>query len=150
MRVQSLCLFVIVLSTCVGGAGQDKPRDEREALQGSWVLIEQLPRAIPDIRCERIVFKGDKLTLHYRLDGQIGVVETRFKLNPKAKPKAIEFTPTEGDRKGEIFLGIYELKGDELKISYRGSGASRPRDFDDKMEGNQSTIYFMLKRSPAK
>ncbi len=49
------------------------------------------------------------------------------------KPHAINatFVDAEGAEKGTA-LGIYELKGDQLKIAWREKGKERPKEFFSK------------------
>jgi uncharacterized protein (TIGR03067 family) len=121
---------------------EDKPKTDQDAIQGAWELVARTEPAKPDVVCERVVFKGDKLTFHYRLDDQRSTSECTFKLDPTAKPKKIDFTPTAGDSKGKVYLGIYEFKDGELCICYRGPGSTRPKGFDDVRAGNNVTVGY--------
>ncbi len=147
----SRILIVCALGLWLAVARADEPKDDKIAIQGTWELTARGKPAIPDIVCERIVFKGDKLTFHYKLDGKRFTTECTFKLDPTAKPKRIDFTfsPTDGDDdKGKPYLGIYELKDGKLRLNYRGPTSTRPKDFKDEIDGTLVTqrLEFELER----
>jgi len=50
-------------------------------------------------------------------------------IDPLKKPKTIDFTPTEGEGKGNQYLGIYELGEKTRKICFAPSGKDRPTKF---------------------
>jgi uncharacterized protein (TIGR03067 family) len=52
-----------------------------------------------------------------------------LKIDPAAKPKAMDIIGTDGPNKGKTFLAIYELKGDTLRICYDLAGKARPTEF---------------------
>src|SRR5262245_44251365 len=58
-----------------------------------------------------------------------GTDKGTIKLDPKAKPAAIDVVGTEGVNKGKTFLGIYKLEGGKLTICYDLSGKGRPTKF---------------------
>ena len=53
-------------------------------------------------------------------------------IDPTKKPKTIDFTPTEGDEKGKVFRGIYEIKTNCRKLCYAETGKDRPTEFSSK------------------
>ena len=120
----------------------DEPKGDKTAIQGTWELTARGKPAIPDVVCERVVFKGDKLTFHYKLDGKRSTTECTFKLDPTADPKQIDFTRADEDKKGKPYLGIYELKDGKLRLNYRGPGSTRPKDFKDESAGNDVTVQY--------
>jgi uncharacterized protein (TIGR03067 family) len=66
-----------------------------------------------------------------------------FTLDPTKNPKWIDVTYTDGERKGESSLGIYELKDDSLKICMSRS-TTRPMEFETKAESQRHMM--VLKR----
>jgi uncharacterized protein (TIGR03067 family) len=131
-------------------AGKDKPGDDLALLQGSWdwdPAAKQMDLK-PQVLLERVVIKGDTLTLHYSLDGRKFKSPTEFKIYPGAAPKRIDFTPTEGANKGQTYLGLYDITDGKLRICYRGPESTRPKDFDDTSAGNNVTVFIALVRLP--
>jgi uncharacterized protein (TIGR03067 family) len=133
------------------GTAQEKPSDDAQRMQASWDWdpAEKQSDAKPQVDLERVVIKGNKITFHYRLGDQRSTSTTEFKLDPKATPGTIDFTPSEGTNAGRKYLGRYEIKGDRLRICYRGPGSTRPKDFSDKAAGNAATVFIYLKKPPA-
>jgi uncharacterized protein (TIGR03067 family) len=136
-------LFACLCITGLGVicSGEDKPRDET-AIQGTWELIARSKPAEPDIVCERIVFEGEKMTFHYSLNGKRFTTECTFKLDPTTTPKRIDFTKTGDNKNSKPYLGIYEFKNGELRISYRGPQSTRPKDFSDERDGTLVTVGY--------
>ena len=148
-------LAFLALLTVAGhlSVAQDKPnqpRDDTKLLQGvwSWDPDAKQSEAKPLVLLERVVIKDAKLTFYYKLDGKPITSETTFKLDQKAFPRAIDFTPTEGANKGKTYLGLYELKDGRLKICYRGPGSTRPKNFLDRSQGTNVTTFIVLKPTP--
>jgi len=91
----------------------------------------------------KLVVKGDEYTV------SVGEVVDRgtLKLDPKAKPRTIDITSTEGPNKGTTFLAIYERDGDTLRVCYDLSGKDRPTKFETK-EGTQLfLVTYKLQKS---
>jgi RNA polymerase sigma factor (sigma-70 family) len=123
-------------------AAQKQPENkDKDALQGEWkvVTVQMVGKPNADeearINGKPFVFKGDKL---------ITRAESDYRLDPSKKPKEIDIVPTEGPdgEKGKTFRGIYELKGNDLKISFNGPNQARPKTFDE-----DGTMAFVLKRA---
>jgi uncharacterized protein (TIGR03067 family) len=139
MRAPQTSVIALAFFGGVAGWGQEQPRDDNQAIQGSWRVVDQQPEAKPDVRYESIDFVGDKLVWHSRLDNQRGVTETTFKLDPAANPKALDFTNKHGQ-----YVGIYELKDGKLKICYRGPGKKRPAVFK---AGDEALLITLVPQS---
>jgi uncharacterized protein (TIGR03067 family) len=136
-----------VLLWGVVGTAAEEPNDQK-ALQGVWRVVQQDRTADQTpVVCERLVFKGDQLTIHYLRGDRQFQSECSFKLDPTAAPKQIDFTPAAGANKGRAYLGIYELKDGKLRFGYRGPKSSRPKSFEDLSEGNKGTVIYVLERA---
>jgi uncharacterized protein (TIGR03067 family) len=88
----------------------------------------------------KFVFDGNKLTWNAAIGAmsRAGKVTARdgtfpcdFKLDPAKEPKQIDITlHLEKGKKDATLLGIYEVKGDTLKVCYFGSkSGKRPTEF---------------------
>jgi hypothetical protein len=62
------------------------------------------------------------------------------------KPPTIDITPQAGRRAGATNKGIFEVKGDELKLCYDRMGGERPKKFDT---SGPTVILATLKREAA-
>ncbi len=131
----------------------EKPKDDRERLQGSWHIVEvrtgEGPRSPREASKDQIwVFTRDKLVFNYA-DGSS--TEMAYQVDPKQTPKAIDLAPTAVPEKGYTFKGIYEIDGDRLTVYYSRNvspDAKRPARFDsEKLPGDR---FFVLKRAPKK
>jgi len=69
----------------------------------------------------------------------------KIKVDPKAKPAAIDIAPTDGPEKGRTFLGIYKVENDELHIAFAESG-DRPIAF----KSDDGVLLMRLKKSDKK
>jgi uncharacterized protein (TIGR03067 family) len=149
MLWRTLAAAVVCLLWDLSGVAQNTPKGDAQLVQGSWDWDPAAKQsdAKPVILLERVVIKGDMLTFHYNLDGKKSTSPTKFKLDSTASPKRLDFTPTGGSNKGKTYLGLYEVKPQHLKICYRGPGSTRPKDFNDKLDGNDGTVFIVLKLS---
>jgi uncharacterized protein (TIGR03067 family) len=147
MRTVLLMAVAVGLWSNAGQAGEDKRPTDQQKIQGTWVPVWQPETQPPKIVLKAVVFRGDKLTFVYEPGPGLSrdSIATTYKLDPTASPNAIDFTPLEGINKGKAHLGIYELKGDGLKIWYRGPGEDRPAAFVRLQRG----FYAVLKRQIA-
>ena len=120
-------------------------KKDLELLQGTWNIdtMEWGGKTLPKelMTGYKFVFAGNKLTW----DGAIGMQSVMgkvmaidgkfpcdFKIDPGKEPKQIDVTLhlKKGDR---TILGIYEIKGDTLKVCYFASDmGKRPDEFSTK------------------
>ena len=141
-----------------GAGGPKTGAKDLELLQGTWNIdtMEWGGKSLPKelMSGYKFVFAGNKLTW----DGAIGMQSKGgkvtamdgtfpcdFKIDPGKEPKQIDITLhlKKGDR---TVLGIYEIKGDTLKVCYFGSNTGkRPAEFSTKDDRN--IAYIVLTRA---
>src|SRR5262249_3312492 len=86
-------------------------------------------------------FKDDKLTL--KLPSEKDPVELRYTLGPDKNPKTIDIQPSDTKDPAQ---GIYELKGDMLKLCVMDPGGKRPGEL--KAPANtKGVVYIELTRN---
>src|SRR5262249_14211489 len=68
------------------------------------------------------------------------------RINPAAKPPAMDVTVLEGALKGTILLGIYEIDGDTHRLCLGQDGVARPKEFISRPNSGHTLTVF--KRSP--
>jgi RNA polymerase sigma factor (sigma-70 family) len=127
---------------------EPKPKDDREAILGVWVLDyleyngKKNPEELAGLKDLKITYTKDKET-HNFFKGDRGK-EYTYKLDPTKKPKAIDL---EGDVSVE---GVYALEGGRLKICMpnAGKGGGKRPDAVEAKAGD-GRILIVLKR-PAK
>jgi uncharacterized protein (TIGR03067 family) len=134
MRRVSFFTLALVFSIMTT-AKSDEPKD-RDGMQGTWLVAaaELGGKPFPDEvrKSIKLTLKDDTYTVTVGKNPDRGTV----KLDPSAKPKAMDVTGTDGPNKGKTIPAIYELDGDTLKICYDLSGKSRPTEFKT-AEGTQ-------------
>jgi uncharacterized protein (TIGR03067 family) len=118
-----------------------------DTIQGTWLpsAADLGGKAFPDEarKTIKLVVKDDKYTVTAGKQVDQGTV----KLNPKAKPKTLDITGTDGPNKGKTILAIYERDGDTLRVCYDLSGKSRPAEFKTR-EGTQLFLVTYKREKP--
>lgn len=127
----------------VVGAQDDAAKKDLESLQGVWQAvsaeIEGNPAPEEKLKALKLTFKGNKAS-HPGPDGK--AEEVMIKLDASKKPKTIDVSPTDGNDKGKILVGIYSIEGDTLKICGAKAGSDRPTEF----KAGKNVIYMVFKR----
>ena len=139
-------IVAVVCCRALAGAADTK------TLQGTWEVAELIVGGakVPakDVQGMKFIFKGQILTI-LPPTADTGVVEKRtftFKLDPKQKPAAVDLTSLDGDNKGVVSPGIYEITADTLRWcqSDDEKAKERPKDFTSP---EKSRVYvFTFKR----
>jgi RNA polymerase sigma factor (sigma-70 family) len=118
---------------------------EKAALEGEWKVVDAKmvggalnADEVAEIKARPFVFKGNKVSARH---------ECEYRIRPAVLPHEIDIIPLEGpeNEKGQTFKGIYEVKGDDLKITFRGPNQDRPKAFDE-----DGAMAFVLKREKGK
>ena len=135
MRQMLLLAVALALALSSPSAGGDA-KDDAKKMQGTWVPKsgELAGKPFPDetLKTIKLVIKEGKYTATVGTESDEGT----FKLDPSAKPKAIDITGNGGPNKGKTIPAIYELTDDTLKVCYNLGGKDRPTEFKTK-EGTQ-------------
>jgi uncharacterized protein (TIGR03067 family) len=126
MTLKQFVAFALVVSCSSAAWSNDAKGD---TLEGTWLpsSAELGGKQFPDEvrKTIRLEVQGDQYTVTVGTQPDRGTC----KLNPSAKPKALDITGTEGPNKGRTILAIYERNGDTLRVCYDLSGKSRPAEF---------------------
>jgi uncharacterized protein (TIGR03067 family) len=114
--------------------------DDAKLLQGDWkaVSVEDSGEKVPEDQVGKLklTFKDDQLSAHFA---------STYKLDTTKSPRTIDVTPSAGPEKDKTLEGIYEFKGDDLKICVAKPGNPRPKEFAT-MAGS-GTILLVLKKA---
>jgi uncharacterized protein (TIGR03067 family) len=120
---------VLVFAATLAAPARADEKSELKKLQGNWapVSLEMGAQKFPDERAKAIALTiaGNEYTV--TVSGQAD--KGTLKLDPAAKPKAMDIVGTDGPNKGRTFPAIYELSGDTLTICYALEGKDRPTEF---------------------
>jgi uncharacterized protein (TIGR03067 family) len=151
-RVMKAALLTVLamagVATLVQAAGQSAQVD-KDALQGVWVAksMESDGKPVPPEEVNRIrfTFRGDKLLMqgNFKDDRE---EECGYKIDPKSSPKQLDVIPP---MVKQPILGIYEVKGDELKVCLRHASSSegRPTEFATKQD-SRLILIVLQKQKP--
>lgn len=119
-------------------------------LQGTWV-----GKAGPegDRFDAEVEFKGSSLTMTFARNGQTRKVRGDFKLDEKARPRAldlVDFRAPEDAPPRPAPPFIYAVEGDSLKLCGAGDADKpRPTEFKSSGSGRSLTVLLELTRKPA-
>jgi uncharacterized protein (TIGR03067 family) len=131
--------FLIVgalLSTIVAIAYADDAKDEaikkdRKLIEGTWriVTLDVNGNKSEEEDARKLsVVNGSDGTWSLLSEGKV-ISKGTSTIDPTKNPKTLNFTSTEGDGKGNQYLGIYELGEMTRKICFVQSGKVRPTEF---------------------
>ena len=104
----------LILGTGLVPAFAQPAEEAQKKLQGTWTATkaERDGKAADDVVGHRLSFTGNRFQIQSK-DGKPLYAGT-VRVDPSAKPAAIDFEHTEGALKGKAWKGIYALDGDTL------------------------------------
>src|SRR6266850_4319083 len=130
-------------------AGGGDAKKDLEMMQGKWTVqsIKESDGKGPTddfLKDIEVIVKDDSMKI--LLTAKKETLDAfKMKLDPTKKPKAVDFTHTEGPDKGKTELGIYKLEGDTLTICVNDFDKERPAAFATK-EGTKISVIVMKKK----
>ena len=128
-------------------SGGDAQKDQA-AMQGKWTVLsikESDGKGPPEdfLKDIEVIVKDDSMKI--LLTAKKETLDAfKMKLDPTKKPKAVDFTHTEGPDKGKTELGIYKLEGDTLTICVNDFDKERPTGFATK-DGSKISLIVLKK-----
>jgi uncharacterized protein (TIGR03067 family) len=124
-RALALSLLVLFQSAQTAPPAADAAKKALDQIQGTWQVVtfngENAPAGV-DVH---LTFTGDKYEQWAN-----GTADERgsFKVNPATKPAAIDLMIAEGSDAGKLQLGVYEINGDTLSLTFSApSDPVRPK-----------------------
>jgi uncharacterized protein (TIGR03067 family) len=144
MRRMTRAMCGLILGTALVPAFAHPAEGPPQKLQGAWTATkaERDGNAADDVVGHRLSFTGDRFRLRSK-DGK-PLYEGTIKVDPSAKPAAIDFEHTGGALKGKAWKGIYALDGDTLTTCDNAPDLDkgRPAAFEAKAGSGQILITF--------
>jgi uncharacterized protein (TIGR03067 family) len=140
-----MCAGLVALTLVCFAAGQeaDGAKKELKKLQGTWRVISSQvgdeKAAADEVKRRKITIKGDVLTYDYgneRKEKQDGTI----RLDPRTG--AFDWVWT-SPKTGATMLGIYQIKGDELRIGFGNDGLIRPSRM---VIGKDDVVWLLVLR----
>jgi uncharacterized protein (TIGR03067 family) len=100
-------------------------------MDGTWTCISATVNGNPlpgdTVKLLRMTLAGDR----YKTEkGSQVLFESTYRVDPAAVPPQIDIVGTEGDFKGKVAQGIYQLAGDTMTMCYTMPGKPRPTAFE--------------------
>ena len=129
----------LILGTGLGFAFAQPAEDAQKKLQGTWTATQAARdgNAADDVVGHRLSFTGNRFRIQSK-DGKPLYAGT-VRVDPSAKPAAIDFEHTEGALKGKAWKGIYALDGDTLTLCVDEKTRARPKALESK-EGTEIVV----------
>jgi uncharacterized protein (TIGR03067 family) len=144
-----LAAAIFVVGTASGG--EDVKKKEQDKLQGEWKITKFTENGREDAEAikhiGKVVFKGNKLTI--TLTGPDGTSENKsatLTLMPDKTPKAVDLIPDEGPEKSTKMPGIYEIKGDTLRLCAADGRRSKDRPTEFASKENSGIVLIEFER----
>ena len=138
MRRSSVGLFVVgvFLTAITTIAYADDAKDEaikkdQKLIEGTWriVALEVNGNKAGEEDARKLsVVNGSDGTWRLLSEGK-EISKGTSTIDPTKKPKTLDFTATEGEGKGNQYLGIYELGEKTRKMCFAPPGKDRPTEF---------------------
>lgn len=152
MRLAGVTLLSTLGLLASGGPGaraDDKAEvvKELKKLEGTWTFesVEAGGMKLPadQFKGMTVTVEGDKYAVKM---GDTVVEAATLKLDPSKSPKAFDSTVTEGPNKGKVYLAIYEVSGDTLKVCFDEDGKKRPTEFKADSGGHALVVHKRVKK----
>jgi uncharacterized protein (TIGR03067 family) len=144
-------IFTSILFLAAISSFADQPPKETPKLDGEWKATAYVEDGEKADRLDKTpikwAFKGDRVTI-IASDQQEFRIKGTFKTAKSGKNIDLSFEGPSGDEKETKAPGIYELKGDQLKICYDPAGKKRPEKFD--APAKSKFVFIIFKRTAAK
>lgn len=145
-KLMTLVVLVACVITLRADDAKDAVKKELAKLEGKWKATSLTYNGNDSLDKYPVQFtiKGDEIAVEGGDEVKKEYAKLKMKLDPTTNPKILDFTVSLGDQKGVDILGIYEVKGDELKICVKVPGNERPDKFES--AAGSSVALVVLKK----
>ena len=129
-------------------SNDDLVNKDRKLIEGTWRVVAleiDGNKATDEDTKKMTVVNGSDGTWCVRSEDK-DVIKGTSTFYPTQKPKMIEFTPSEGDQKGQVYLGIYELAENTRKLCFAPPGKPRPTEFSSAAGSDNILVNFERER----
>ena len=116
MHGLTAAFFWLILGTWLVPAFAQPAEEAQKKLQGNWTATkaERDGKPAGDVVGHQLSFAANRFQIQSK--DRKPLFAGTVRVNPGAKPAAIDFEHTDGDLKGKAWKGIYALDGDTLTI----------------------------------
>jgi uncharacterized protein (TIGR03067 family) len=130
MNVQWLLVAAAGLMAA-GDATEEQVRAEFDRFKGAWrvtsIIAEGQATPVNMLGKMNITFKDNKFTIT-GIDGNAVTDTGVFGIDPTTNPRMINLAFVEGEKAGQRWYGIYDLREKTCTFAF-GTGGGRPTDF---------------------
>ena len=144
MRRMTWAMCWLILGTGLVPTFAQTAEEAQQKLQGTWTATkaERDGQAAEDVVGHRLSFTGNRFAIQSKDGKPLYAVTVR--VDPGAKPAAIDFEHTEGALKWRAWKGIYALDGDTLTTCDNAPNLDkgRPAAFEAKTGSGHILITF--------
>jgi uncharacterized protein (TIGR03067 family) len=142
MHRLTLLMCSLILATGFVPTFAQPVEEAQKKLQGAWTATkaERDGSAADDVVGHRLSVTGNRFRIQSK-DGRPLYAGT-VRLDPSAKPAAIDFEHTEGALKGKAWKGIYALDGDTLRACDNAHNLDRGRPAE--FEAGRGSGYVLI------
>ena len=136
--------FLLIALLTLGAGGATDAKKDLEKIAGTWSVSGLTYNGKEHNLKFNFVFKGNEGIIENNDRVKSEYARIKLKLDPSAKPAAVDITIVAGSQTDAAMEGIYELKGDELRICAKVFGKDRPTEFA--APDGSSIVLLSLKR----
>ena len=116
----------MTMTTAMAGNSQDAPAKDMIPLQGTWVMTEINGVSAPGDTA--LVIAGSKYS--ETVDGSVDETGT-LKVDASKTPMTVDLLIQEGEAAGKTQLGVFDVKGETLRLLLNTAGDKvRPTSLD--------------------
>jgi uncharacterized protein (TIGR03067 family) len=147
MRRMTWAVCWLFLGTGLVAAFAQQAEGAQKKLQGTWAATraERDGKVADDVVGHRLSFTGNRFQIRSE-DGKT-LYEGTFRVDPRAKPVAIDFEHTGGAMKGKTWKGIYALDVDTLTTCDNGPNLDKGRPAAFEAKSGSGYILITFKRA---
>jgi uncharacterized protein (TIGR03067 family) len=138
LRTTAFALLLLFQAAQTTPPAADAAKKALDQIQGQWQAVSLNGQSLPNGMEMTLLFSGDKYEnwVNGALDERGSV-----KIDPSTKPPSIDFAIIEGDDAGKTQLGLVEVNGDSLILSFATPGnPTRPKTPSD------AELYAVLRK----
>ena len=147
MNRLTLAMCWLILGTWLVSALAQPAQEAQKKLQGTWIATkaERDGKTADDVVGNRLSFTGSRFQIQSK-DGKTLYAGT-VRVDPSAKPAAIDFEHTEGTLKGKAWKGIYALDGDTLTTCDNAPNLDKGRPAAFEAKSGSGYIFITFNRA---
>ena len=142
-----LAICLLILGTWFVLSFAQAAEKAQKNLQGSWTATkaERDGKAADDVVGNRLSITGNRFRIQSK-DGK-PLYAGSVRVDPSAKPAAIDFEHTEGELKGKTWKGIYALDGETLTTCDNAPNLDKGRPVAFEAKSGSGYVLITFKRS---